>query len=369
MGIQENSSARIRPAVLGRGVAWLLAASTAFGAMAAAPINVPTVAVGPAATGGSVEFDATLQAVRQATVAAQSGGNVLALLVKAGDSVRAGQVLARLDDRDTAAGLARSDAGVTQAEAEARNARLAAERSRELRTQGFISQAALDSAETQARAAQAGLQQAQGARRQAALAHGFTTVTAPFDGIVLATHLEAGDLASPGRPILTLYAPGALRAVVQVPASRAGVLRGAKATPQVELPAAGEQAARWVAPLRSTELPGADPVAQTVEWRLDLPADAAGRPGQSVRVRATGAAPTAAAAAGGPLTVPAGALLRRGELTAVYVAREGGFTLRAVRAGTPTADGRVAVLAGLKPGEAVAADAERAGLAGAVPAR
>ncbi len=332
-------------------------------------LTVPTVAVAPAAVGGSLEFDGSLQAVRQATVAAQSAGNVLALLVRAGDTVRAGQVLARLDDRDSAAGLARSDAGVIQAEAEARNARLAAERSRELRAQGFISQAALDNAETQARAAQAGLQQAEGARRQAALAHGFTTVTAPFDGVVLATHLEAGDLASPGRPILTMYAPGALRAVVQVPASRAAALRGpAQAT--VELPAAGGQATRWVAPLRQTELPGADPVAQTVEWRLDLPADAAGRPGQSVRVRIAGApAPTAAAAPAGPLTVPAAALLRRGELTAVYVAREGRFTLRAVRAGGETVDGRVTVLAGLAAGEAVAVDAQRAGLAGAVPAR
>jgi RND family efflux transporter MFP subunit len=348
------------------------AAMLAAGSAAAAGVTVPTVTTAPATAGGSLEFDGSLQAVRQATVAAQSAGNVLALLVKAGDTVRAGQVLARLDDRDSAAGLARSDAGVIQAEAEARNARLAAERSRELRAQGFISQAALDAAETQARAAQAALQQAEGARRQAALAHGFTTVTAPFDGVVLATHLEAGDLASPGRPILTMYAPGALRAVVQMPASRAAALRG-PAQAMVELPATGAQAARWVAPLRQTELPGADPVTQTVEWRFDLPADAAGRPGQSVRVRLAGRpAPASAASAGapvGPLSVPASALLRRGELTAVYVARDGRFTLRAVRVGGETADGRVAVLAGLAAGEAVAMDAQRAGLAGAVPAR
>lgn len=360
MGIKKELLARRRSVVL-------VLAAAAAGAVAA-PIGVPVVVAAPATAAAGAEFDATLQAVRQATIAAQSSGNVLALPVKAGDAVHAGQVLARLDARDAAAGLARSDAGVTQAEAEARNARLAAERSRELRTQGFISQAALDSAETQARAAQAGLQQAQGARRQAALAHGFTTVTAPFDGIVLATHLEAGDLASPGRPILTLYAPGALRAVVQVPASRAGLLRGAKVAPQVELPAAGDQPPHWVAPLRSTELPGADPVAQTIEWRLDLPADAAGRPGQSVRVRVAGA-PAAAPAARAGLTIPAAALLRRGELSAVYVAHEGGFALRAVRAGATTADGRVTVLAGLRAGEAVATDAERAGLAGAVPAR
>ncbi|MFO1340175.1 MAG: efflux RND transporter periplasmic adaptor subunit [Burkholderiaceae bacterium] len=355
---------------------WFVALATGVSlAQAATGPAVPVVKVAPASVSSSTELEGTLQAVRQATVAAQVGGNVLALLVKAGDTVRAGQALARLDDRDASAGLARSEAGVAQAEAEGRNARLAAERARELRAQGFISQAALDSAETQRQAAEAGLAQARGARRQAALAQGFSTVAAPFDGVVLATHLEAGDLASPGRPILTLYAPGALRAVVQVPASSTQALRG-QALPQVELPAFGAQPARWVAPLRRTELPGADPVAQTVEWRLDLPANASGLPGQSLRVRFAGAAaassPAAASAAastGHALLVPAQAVLRRGELTAVYVAGEGGFVLRAVRTGSPRADGQVPVLAGLKAGEAVAADAERAGLAGAAPAR
>lgn len=353
---------------MGIKTAWFIA--LAASASLAGAVTVPVVPAAPVPAGNGTELEGTLQAVRQATVAAQVGGSVLALLVKAGDTVHAGQPLARLDDRDASAALARTQAGVAQAEAEGRNARLGAERARELRTQGFISQAALDSAETLRQAAEAGLAQAQGARRQAALARDFSTVVAPFDGVVLATHLEAGDLASPGRPILTLYAPGALRAVVQVPASSTQVLRG-QALPQVELPAYGEQPARWVAPLRRTELPGADPVAQTVEWRLDLPANASGLPGQSLRVRFAGAAPSSTAAASGatPLAVPAAAVLRRGELTAVYVAKDGGFVLRAIRAGTARADGRVPVLAGLKAGEAVAADAERAGLAGATPAR
>jgi RND family efflux transporter MFP subunit len=351
----------------------VIAAGVVFGALAgetapmAVPIAVPTIVVAPASGAASrTEFDATLQPVRQATIAAQASGNVLAVLVKPGDAVRGGQVLARLDARDATAGLARGEAGVAQADAESRNARLAAERSQELHAQGFISQVALDNADTRARAAQAGLQQAQGARRQAALAQDFTTVTAPYGGVVMATHLEAGDLASPGRPIVTVYAPGALRAVVQVPASRASALASA----QVELPAAGGQPARWVEPLRRTELPGADPVSQTVEWRLELPPGAPGRPGQSVRVRVASAAVSAGSAAEArPLALPASAVLRRGELTAVYVARDSAFSLRAVRAGAATGDGQVAVLAGLKPGEQVAADAQRAGLAGAVPSR
>ena len=60
-------------------------------------------------------------------------------------------------------------------------------------------------------------------------------------------------------------------------------------------------------------------------------------------------------------------MLRRGELTAVYVAQGDGFVLRAVRVG-PAAAGRVDVLAGLAANERVAIDAVRAGLQGARPA-
>ena len=74
-------------------------------------------------------------------------------------------------------------------------------------------------------------------------------------------------------------------------------------------------------------------MSQTVEWRLDLSAGSAGLlPGQNVRVRF--AAPAAAGARRpGRLTVPAAAVLRRGELTAVYAARDSGFVLKAVRLG------------------------------------
>lgn len=324
---------------------------------------VPTVVVGAAAVTGGFEIDGSLQALQQSTVAAQLGGNVLQLAVKAGDRVAAGQLLVRIDERDAQAGLARSEATVAQADAEFRNARLHAERTRELRAQGFVSQAAVDVAETQLRSAQAGIQQARSGRAQAALARGFAAVTAPFAAVVLATHVEAGELAAPGRPLLTLYAPGRMRAVVQLPASRSVPARAATGV-EVQLPDG-----RWVAPVARIELPGTDPVSQTVEWRLELPAAAGAglQPGQNVRVRFAGAAAAAAAAAPGRLTVPAGAVLRRGELTAVYAAIDARFVLKAVRLGAATADG-VEVLAGLKAGERVALDPVRAGLAGAAPA-
>lgn len=337
-------------------------------APAATGPEVATVLVRAGSSEQALELDGTLEPIRQATVAAQIGGNVLSLAVKAGDRVRAGQILARIDERSTTAGLAQGDAAVAQADTLLRQARTEAGRVRELRAQGYVSQAALDNAETQVKAAEAGLAQAQAGRSQAALARQFASVTAPFDALVLATHLEAGDLAAPGRPVLTVYAPGALRAVVQVPASQARLARAAQRI-EVQLPDGS-----WVMPARRTDLPTADPVAQTVEWRLDLDATQSARnlPGQAVRVRfaATSlpAAESAASAAGmAGLSVPATALLRRGELTAVYVAQGDRFVLRSVRAGSRSAQG-VEILGGLRAGERVAADAVRGGLAGARPA-
>lgn len=323
---------------------------------------VPTAELG--STGGSTgfELDGSLQAVRQSTIAAQVGGTVELLAVRAGDRVKAGQLLARIDARETQAGLQGAEAGVSQAQSALSLARTNAERTRELRRTGFISQAALDAAETELRAAEAGLAQAQAGRAQAALARGFAAVTAPFDAVIQATHVEAGDLAQAGRPLATLYAPGALRAVVQVPSTQSAPARAATDA-RVLLPG-GE----WAAAVRRTELPVLDPVSQTYEWRLDLAAEHAARlaPGQAVRVRFTGV-PAPEGLASRP-TVPEAAVLRRGELTAVYVVDGERFVLRAVRLGASRGDAGVELLAGLKPGERFALDPIRAGLTGAVPA-
>ncbi len=337
----------------------LIALSTAVAlavpAGAAEPAAVPTVTVSTGAATGVADFDGVLQPVRQATLNAQVGGNVLALRVKAGDRVRRGQPLVRIDDRDSRAGVARTDAAIIQAEAEARNAETALNRTRDLKKSGFVSQAAVDNAETQHQAARAALDQARAAKAQASVAQGNAEVVAPYDAIVIATHVEAGDLALPGRALVTLYEPGRMRAVVQVPASRAAEVAAAKDI-TVQLPDG-----RTLRPVSRELLPAADPVSQTVEWRLDLPAEAnSARPGQTLRVLASGLATTGAARP----SLPADAVLRRGELTAVYVATPQGFALRAVRVG-PAAAGRVEVLAGLNPGERVAADPVRAGLQGA----
>lgn len=326
-------------------------------------ILVPTLKVQRGSAATVATFDGSLQPVKQSTVAAQVGGAVVALLVKAGDVVRAGQPLAHLDPREAQAGLARADAALAQTLAESSQARQNADRTRDLRAQGFVSQAALDIALTQLAAAQAGTAQAQAARRQAALVSGHAELTAPFAGVVLATLVDVGDLAVVGRPLLTLYEPGALRAVVQVPVSRAAIAQSALEI-AVELPDG-----RLFTPSARQQLPTTDPVSQTVEWRLPLSAadSAAGRPGQSVRVHFR--APPAPVSTGreGALSVPSSAVLRRGELSAVYGVENGQFVLRPVRTGVSSGE-RIELLAGVHDGQVIARDAVRAGLAGARPA-
>lgn len=327
--------------------------------------RVPVLAVGAQAVGAGAEFDGSLQAVRQSVLSAQASGRITSLSVRAGDRVTAGQVLAVIDDRATQAGVAQAQAGVAQADANLANAKAAYERTRDLRAQNFVAQAALDSALAQYKAAQAGAAAARAGQTQASVAQGFTRLTAPYDGWVLSTQAEAGQLAMPGAPILTVYAPQPIRAVVYVPASQQPMaLKAGKI--EVQLPGTD----KWVASASKTTVPAADPVSQTVEWRLNLSeANGAGQvPGRQVRVRFVGSEGQAAPQR---LLVPSTALLRRGELTGVYVVTTKGesgkgFALRAVRTGATHGDA-VEVLAGLKAGDQVALDPVRAGLSGAQP--
>jgi RND family efflux transporter MFP subunit len=335
------------------------------GMASAAGSGIPTASVQGGSSSEGYALDGVIQAVKQSTVAAQASGRIVAFTVKAGDKVRAGQVLATIDDREAQVGLQHAQAQVNQADAELRNAQAQVERTRHLQSQGFVSMAALDTADAQYQSAKAQREQAAAGARQSGLAQSYTRVTAPLDGWVLQTFAQAGDLAVPGMPLLVVYAPQPLRAVVQVPASRSLAVRQASSTTVLVDTAAG--AAQGIAPLSRLEVPSSDPVSQTSEWRLELPAKEAATllPGQQVRVRFVGAQSTAAAAT---LLVPAAAIVRRGELSAVYVAAGSGFALRAVRLGADRGAEGVEVLAGLHAGEVVATDPLRAARTDAQPA-
>jgi len=274
----------------------------------------------------------------------------------------------------------RSQAQMAQAQAELNNAQANFNRTKELQAKGFVSKAALDTAESQLQTALAAKDQANASAKQSALAQGYTRVTAPYDGWVLQTHAEAGDLAVPGKPLLTVYAPLPIRAVVQVPMSRAGTASAAATHGAIEVnipsmaqATGGVGPAEWIRPVKKSHVPSADAVSQTQEWRLELPNEAAKvlLPGQQVRVRFTAASSLGQQAnqQNNRMLVPKGAVLRRGELTALYVASGDSFALKAVRLGAEQGESGVEVLAGLNENDWVALDPMKAGLNGAKPSK
>jgi RND family efflux transporter MFP subunit len=179
-----------------------------------------------------------------------------------------------------------------------------------------------------------------------------SVVRAPYNGIVTARHIEVGEAAQPGTPLLSGLSLERLRVSVQVPQS---VVKSLRESPRAEVRLDGREA--W--PLADLTLfPLADPATHTVTVRGELPK---GRitelfPGMHVKLAVMlGEEPR--------LVVPEAAVVRRGELTALYViAVDGRIGLRQVRLGERH-DALRSVLAGLSEGEQVAIDPVAAGVA------
>ncbi len=315
---------------------------------------VKVVAVGQKSVANYSDIDGVVEAVMQSTLSSQIPGRVLSLNVKAGDRVKAGQVLATIDDRETQTGVLRSQAQLQQSDAELRQLQIALKRTQELKTQGFVSSAALDLAEAQYKAAQAGRDSAGAATAQAKVTQSFSKVSAPYDAWVLETSAQAGDLALPGKPLITIYAPQPLRVVVQWPASQKSALPKLN---DIQIQSGSET----IKPVAMQIMPNADGISQTIGIKLDLPRTGAvvnASPGQQVQVRIAGAAQAKG-------LVPKSAILRRGEITAVYVAQENGFAMKLVRLGADHGSAGVEIWAGLKDGDLIAIDAVQAGIRGA----
>jgi RND family efflux transporter MFP subunit len=321
----------------------------------------PAPAAGPALQSAVVEMrdveltysaEAVVEAVRQSTVSAQIAGRIVELRFDVGDHVKKGEVIARIDERAASQAVAATEAQVRQAEAALRNARAEFERSKQLVAQKFLSQAALDRTEAEYKAAQARVSALLAGAGQAQTERSFATIVAPYSGVVSARHVELGEMATPGKPLMTGFDPGTLRVSATVPQAQiAAIQAGAKA--RVEVPSI----ARWVEATQLTIIPAADPRTHTTQVRLALPADVRGiYPGIYARAHfVTGR--TAA------LLVPRAAVIQRSELTAVYVLSESGVPqLRQVRLGTAGDERAVEVLAGLRAGERVALEPIKAGM-------
>ena len=302
----------------------------------------------------SASFDGVVEAVRQTVMSAQVSGAVVAIDVKVGDVVKTGQVLARIDARAAEHNVAASDALVLSARATLDVATKEFDRQKLLFEKKYTSQAALERAEAQFKATQAQvsaqLAQAGAARTQS----GFFVLRAPYGGVIADVPAVLGDMAMPGRPLLTLYDPASLRVTASIPQTEIARIAPGKAA-KVQFP--GLPAHRqWVAPSGQTLLPTADPGTHTAQIRLDLPTTVGNlSPGTFARVWLP-----MQGASTPRLYVPAKAVVRRAEMTGVYVMDAKGHPiLRQVRLGRAV-DDSVEVLSGVSAGEHVALDPQAA---------
>lgn len=329
----------LRPA-LAVSVLLVALASAAFpGFASAAESSVRSVQVELKEVAVGFPAEATVEAVRQATIAAQIAGRVLDVRADAGQRIRQGELLMRLDAREAAGGNAAAQAQLIQA-------RASYERTRNLFKQKFVSQAALDQAEAAYKAAQ-GSADASGATSSHA------NITAPISGVVAQRHLELGDMAAPGVPLFTVYEPKGLRVIVNIPQYKLAEVKRA-ASARIEFPELNQS----VAASRIEVLPTVDARSHTATARLYLPEGLPGIvPGMAARAHfAVGMAKK--------LTVPPAAVLRRGEITGVYVLDDKGAPrLRQIRLGEAVANGDLEILAGLNSGEQVSLEPIKAGIA------
>jgi RND family efflux transporter MFP subunit len=339
-------------ALLSAGVSALTFAAEGKTAIRVAAPALASAVVGWRQVEATWAGDAVIEAERQSTVAAQTAGRVMAINFRPGDVVKQGQVIMRIDPAVAQQQVAGVQAQVAEARVGLENATREYSRFKELFAKNYVSKSQMDTAEANYKSAQARLNTLQASSGQATTTRQFADVTAPYAGVMSALHVEIGEMASPGTPLATGFDPAWLRATAQVPQAWIdAVRRGNKAFIEVS------GSTQWIPASRLVVIPAADPRTHTTEVRVYLPSSVMGLlPGQFVRTHfVTGTARR--------LVVPADAVLRRSEVTGVYVLPEKGKPqLRQVRLGERQGDGSYEILAGLREGEKVALDPVRAGL-------
>ncbi|HLY96835.1 MAG: efflux RND transporter periplasmic adaptor subunit [Sideroxydans sp.] len=299
--------------------------------------------------------DGVVEATRQSTVSAQISGRVKAIYFDVGDRVSKGQVILRIDEREANQALAGSRAQLSQAEAALQNARLNYERSQQLFAQKFISQAALDKAKSDYDVARAQAAASEAGAEQSALVQSYTSVIAPYSGVVSARMVEMGEMVTVGKPLMTGFDPSQLRVIANVPQDKLKEI-GVHPSVTVEVPSLS----RWIKAASVTVQPSADVRTHSTQVRVDLPSNQANLyPGMFVRTHFV-------VGKVNKILVPVSAVVRRSEVVAVYVVDAKEVPrLRQVRLGEANEQGEIEVLAGLNVGERVARDAVKAGMAAA----
>ena len=351
-----------------------------FRAPRAVPVRVATAAEAAANTGGGgpvlLNASGYVTARRRATVSSKMTGKVVEVLVEEGLAVKAGQVLARLDDTTlrrylelAEAELAASRRTAAETEVRLKEAQRTLDRARALVRDGISGQAELDRAEAEVDALKARLEltreQVVVAERQVAVRRtdlDDTVIRAPFAGVAISKDAQPGEMVSPVSAgggftrtgISTIVDMASLEIEVDVNESFIN-----RVAPGQKVEATLDAYPDWKIPSRViTIVPTADRQRATVLVRIGFDQlDPRILPDMGVKVAFLGAAqPAAAAAAAGQarpaLTVPKAAIRTDQGQSIVFVVTGDRVERRAVRTGDAKGDS-VEVVSGLTAGERV----------------
>jgi RND family efflux transporter MFP subunit len=276
-----------------------------------------------------VEVSGTVRPVQRAVIAAKVMGAIEEMPVALGQLVREDDLLVRI-----AAGEV--SARVLQAQSQLNQARRDLERERGLLEKGASTPDTVKSLQDR-------LAMTEAMVREAEVVLGYTAVRAPFTGVVARKIANAGDLATPGMPLLEVEGTRDFQVEAGIPDSLAARIHVGDSVP-VEVPVSGVAFTGTVVELSSA----ADPAARAVPAKISIPAEAAVRSGQFARLHLLGAPSPA-------VCVPARAVTTYGQIERVFVVHDGRAGLRIVKRGG-TRGGLVEILSGLSGGEVVVVD-------------
>ncbi len=294
-------------------------------------------------------YDGTVEAVNQATMSAQTAGRIAEVFYDVDDYVESGQPIVRFTDIEQQSALRQARAVLEEALAREKQAAAEFRRAEGLFESGSSSKREYDQALAARDAAMARVAAARSAVQTAEQQLDYTLVRAPYAGIVTERHVEVGEAVSVGQPLMSGLSLESLRVVVNLPQEAAARVREHRTA--FILTDEGRVEAENI-----TIFPFAHSASNTFTVRIDLPqGQFALYPGMFVKVAfVIGDAER--------LLIPSRALLRRSEVTGVYVvSTDGEVRLRQVRAGN-TFNDQTEILAGLSAGERIALDPVRAGI-------